>query len=84
VWEVAIFDLDLEFSHDLQGTDLRTTDLGDTMAYIKGACGSIAEEVTDGTAPAPEPERKPPDDGDGGWLRPSKAGLFKHVDTVCG
>jgi hypothetical protein len=32
--------------------------------YIKEACNSIAEEVTDGKAP----ERKAADDGDGGWL----------------
>jgi hypothetical protein len=47
--------------------DLRTTDLEhDAMAYIKKACNSIAEEVTDGKAP----ERRASDDGDGdgGWF----------------
>jgi hypothetical protein len=38
--------------------DLRATDLDNVMAYIKGACNSIAEEVTGGKAP----ERKEPDD----------------------
>jgi hypothetical protein len=53
------------------------------MAYIKKQCNSIAEKVADGQ----EPERKAPDDGDGGWLRPKEVGVFKHVDpsdTVSG
>jgi hypothetical protein len=27
-----------------------------------------------------EPERKAPDDGDGGWLRPKEVGIFKKGD----
>jgi hypothetical protein len=58
--------------------DLRATYLDDAMAYIKDSCNSSAEEVTDGKAP----ERKAPDDDDGGWLPPKEVGLFKHVDPV--
>jgi hypothetical protein len=60
--------------------DLRATDLDDAMAYIKEACISIAQKVDDGEAPP----RKKPDDGNGSWLRPKEAGLFKHVDPVYG
>jgi hypothetical protein len=31
-----------------------------------------------------EPERKAPDDDNGGWVRPKEVGLFKHVDPVYG
>ena len=44
--------------------------------YIKKQCNSIAEKVADGQ----EPERKAPDDGVGGWLRPKEVGLFKEKD----
>jgi hypothetical protein len=46
------------------------------MASVKEACNSIAMEVSDGK----EPERKAPDDGNGGWVRPREVGLFKNVD----
>jgi hypothetical protein len=48
------------------------------MAYIKKQCNSIAEKVADGQ----EPERKAPDDGGGGWLRPKEMGLFKDPEQV--
>jgi hypothetical protein len=45
------------------------------MLYIKAACISIAQKVTDGEAPP----RKKPDDGNGGWVRPKEVGLFKEA-----
>jgi hypothetical protein len=50
------------------------------MAYIKKQRNLIAKEVADGK----EPERKTPDDDNGGWVRPKEVDLFKNVDPVYG